>query len=216
MNTIAAANLFENPLVLVAIVLVGALSNWLMKRRSQKEANPSPNEGASPKSPREQGRSTRQPTLQDALRELLGGEPQPPSTSRDSIPSASRNGQSSPAGCDEEQFHAEGEEILLDELPEPYEGFRQTEQVVERSLQPATLASVRAARVAIDERRENAGRIATTFNAYAERPVRAMSIAHERRSSRRSGTVPPWREPRTVRRAFIASLVFGSPKGLEA
>ena len=42
MNSIAAANLFENPLVLVAIVLLGALSNWLMKRRGQKDAAASP------------------------------------------------------------------------------------------------------------------------------------------------------------------------------
>lgn len=41
MKSIAAANLFENPLVLVAIVLFGALSSWLMKRRqAATEASP--------------------------------------------------------------------------------------------------------------------------------------------------------------------------------
>ena len=42
MNTLFAASLFDNPWVLVVIVLVGALSQWLMKRRQGNQADNQP------------------------------------------------------------------------------------------------------------------------------------------------------------------------------
>ena len=216
MNSIVAASLFENPLVLAAIVLFGALSNWLMKRRGQKDADASSTRSVPPTMPGEPGRSTGQLTLQDALRQLLRGEPPTPAPSLPPIPHASHEGQISRAGRNEEQFYTEREKLLLDELPESDEGIRPNgSQVGERSRPAAAPVSARATRVEIHEQRENPDCTAINFNGQAKHPVRAMRTSHARRSIGRPGSLPPWREPQAARRAFVASLVFAPPKGLE-
>lgn len=165
MNSIAAANLFDNPLVLVAIVLFGALSNWLMKRR-QAGADDSPNEDESPPAPGEQGRSTRQLDWQDVWRQLLGGEPPPLAPSPPPIPRASYD-----------------EQTLLG--------------------------------VETNEHQETAPDPVAQVNEPARPPVRGMRTAHGRHPSVGGRAAHLWREPRAVRRAFIASLVFAPPKSLE-
>ncbi len=42
MNTFLAASLFDNPWVLVVVVLVGGLSQWLMNRRLGNQADNQP------------------------------------------------------------------------------------------------------------------------------------------------------------------------------
>ena len=108
MNSFAAANLLENPLVLVLILLFGALSSWLMKRRQRnEEANQSEGEELLPSSG-SPSRPARQPDLEDALRRLLGGEP-PPQIPPPPLVYASRDEQSPPVRIGREEFQPERE-----------------------------------------------------------------------------------------------------------
>lgn len=213
MNSIVAANLFENPLVLVAIVLLAALSNWLMKRR-QAGTPASPNENESPPARGQQERPVRQPDWQDILRQLLEGEP-PPAVTPPPILHASRDEQTLPAGGDEEQFHSD--QMPPDESPESYEGFQQPlNQGAELSRQHTVVASAIATRFEADGRHENTIRRVVTFDGKAKRPGRAMQAAHRRHSSTGGRAARLWRDGQIVRRAFVASLIFAPPKGLEA
>lgn len=71
MNPFAAANFFENPLVLVVILLFGALSSWLTKRRRPEGAGDSSNGEQLPQAPGEQERSTKRFILRPET--ILGG-----------------------------------------------------------------------------------------------------------------------------------------------
>ena len=96
MNTLFAASLFDNPWVIVVIVLVGALSQWLMKRRQRNQADNQPDGDESlPSTDQPQARSQRQLDLQDALRELMGGEPAPRAPQPPPIPPVMRDAQPS-------------------------------------------------------------------------------------------------------------------------
>jgi len=211
MNSIVAANLFENPLVLATIVLLGALSNWLMKRR-QAGTPVSPNENESPQVRGQQEASARQPDLQDIFRQLLGGEP-PPAVRPPPIPRVSRDEQSIPAEVDEEQFHSD--QMWPDESPG--EVLRQPRnQSAERSRRHTVAASSIATRLEADERHENTVRRVVTFDGKAKSPGRAVQAAHRRHSSTGGRAVRLWRDGQIVRRAFVASLIFAPPKALEA
>jgi hypothetical protein len=214
MNSIVVANLFENPMVLAAIVLLGALSNWLVQRRRRAGALASPNESESPPSRGRQQRSAKQPDLQDILRQLLGGEP-PPALTPPPVPYAFRDEQTLPVEGDEEQFHSD--HMTPDGSPESCEGFQQPlNQVAERSRRDTVVASATATRVEAEDRHENAVRRDVPFDRQAKRPGRAMRAAHRRHSSVDGSAVRLWRDPRIVRRAFMASLMFAPPKALEA
>lgn len=206
MNSIAA-NLFDSPWVILILVLVGALFNWLMKRRRPAGADASPDRLESLPSPGEQGHSSRQLDWQDALRQLLGGEPPP-------LSRASRNEPPSVGGRDEEPLYPDRR--WRDEPPETLEGLRQSENhTVERSRQYIASASVGAAPAETNERQEKAIRHIAPFHPPPRSPARTVSTTSGRHSSVSGQAVHPWREPRIVRRAFIASLVFAPPKGLK-
>ena len=206
MNSIAAANPLENPLVLVAIVLFGALSNWLMKRR-QAGALASPNEGKLPPAHGQQERPARPPDLQDILRQLLGGEP-PPAVTPPPIPHAVRDGQTPAVERDEEPLHSE--QMWPDESRESHgRPLRQRKRVDEQS-------SALAARIETDDRQVNTVHNVVPFDRQAEHPVKVMVTARRGHASVGGPGVRLWCEPRIVRRAFVASLVFAPPKGLEA
>jgi hypothetical protein len=212
MNSFAAANLFENPVALLVLILFGALSSWLMKRRHQRGADASPNAGELPPAPGEQGRSTRQLDWRDAFRQLLGGESPPQAPPPLPIARTAPDGQTWPVRRDKEQFHTE--RLWMDEAQEHDEESGQAgNQAAERSRQHTALPQASATRIEANKRQEKAARHVASFNEQAKHPVRAVSTAHRRHSSGR--TVRLWRDPRAVRRAFIASLVFVPPKGLE-
>ena len=206
MNSIVAANLFENPLVLATIVLVGALANWLVKRRGKAGGAVSPNESESSPSASEQGHPARQPDLQDILRQLLGGEP-PMAPSPPPIPHISRDDQTPAVERDEEPFHSE---------MWPEESQRPQERLLQQSKQAAEQSSALAPRIEADDRHVNAVNGVVPFDRQAKYPVRAMGADHRRHSSASKRPVRLWHDGRTVRRAFVASLIFAPPKGLEA
>ena len=211
MNSIVAASLFENPLVLVAIVLLGALFNWLMKRR-QAGALASSDESKSPPTRGQRERPDRQPDLQDILRQLLRGEP-PPAVTPPLIPHAARDEQTFEG--DEEELHRE--QVWPGELEEAAAGLPQSlPQTAEHSRRHTVEVSATATRIAGGNRLENAIRRAVTFGGKAEHPVGAIHATRRRHSSADKRAVRLWHDRQTVRRAFVASLVFAPPKGLEA
>lgn len=193
MNPIIAATLFENPLVLAALVLAGMLANWLMKRWGKARAEVSPDEGQSPMSTGELAHPPREPDLQDILRQLLRGEPPIMAPAPPPLPRSSRDHQTPP-----------------DESREPHERrLRQRKQADEQS-------SALAARIEAEDRQENAAHDVVSFGRPAEHPAWAMGTARGRHSRGGAPGVRLWRDARIVRRAFVASLVFAPPKGLEA
>jgi hypothetical protein len=208
MNSIVAANLFENPLVLATIVLVGALANWLVKRRGKAGAVVSPNERESPLPTGERGHPTRQPDLQDILRQLLGGEPPVMAPSPPPVPRISRDDQTPAVERDEEPFHSE--QMMPDESQKP------PERLLQQRKQAAEQSSALAPRIEADDRHVNAVNGVVPFDRQAKYPIRAMGADHRRHSSANKRPVRLWHDGRTVRRAFVASLIFAPPKGLEA
>lgn len=213
MNSIVAASLFDSPWLIVVIVLVGALSNWLMKRR-QPEALASPNESESPPSRGQQEPSTRQPDLRDILRQLLGGEPTP-AEKPPTIPQTTRDKQMSQVEDDEDPIRPE--RIGQDKSLKSYEGRPQPlNQLAEHSRRQTVMASVIAPHSGADDRYQDAVQPDAPLNRKAMHPVMAMGAIHRRHSNMDGCAVHLWHDHEIVRQAFIASLIFAPPKGLEA
>jgi hypothetical protein len=214
MNTLVAASLFDNPWVLVVIVLVGALSNWMMKRRQGNEADNRPAGDEPLPSPRDPEVSERQPDLQDVLRQLLGGEPPPQAPRPPPIPPVMRDAQPSEVGSDEEPFQPE--QKWVDKPRETYETSRPP------AIQPAPPsqphpALARASAIPIEPR----GRHQKPTRHLAQLDVphgHAATVVHtgRRPSSEGARAVARVRDARTVRQAYVASLVFGPPKAFES
>ena len=211
MNTFAAANLFENPVVLVAIAVVWMLASWLKMRRQRSEADQPPDSDERLPPPGAQGRSERAPDLQEVLRQLLGGEPPPQAPRPPPIPRAVRDGELSQDWSDEEQ-----EGGWRGETQEAYEAARPpAHQTAEPSRPQTALAQASATRIEADERDEKADRRFAQLIEQGEHPATVVSTERGRRSRAGARGVSLWRDPRTVRRAFVASLVFAPPKAFE-
>ena len=216
MNSFAAINLFENPLVLMAIVVVWVLVSWLMKRRQNSDAANRPDgDELLPSPDQTQGRPERPPDLQEVLRQLLGGEPPPQAPLPPPIPRALRDGEPSDGWSDEEQVEAEGR--WTGETQEAYEEARPAaREIAEPSRQHAiALAQTNANRIEADERQEKDARRFAQLIEQGEHPATVVSTERGRRSRAGARGVSLWRDPRTVRRAFVASLVFAPPKAFE-
>ena len=212
MNLFAAGNLFENPLVLVLIVVLWTLASWLMKRRQSKEADSGP-EGGEGAPSTSQGRAERKLDMEEVLRQLLGGEPSPRVPPPPPIPAVLRDGQSSEDPSDEKQFALERGWADENEASPPA-ATQQVEQAPEALRQHAAQAQASAILIAASERHEKAARRFEQLNEQGKHPAVA-STAHEHGSRTGLRAVALVRDARTVRHAFIASLVFGPPKAFE-
>ena len=193
MNTLFAAGLFDNPWLVAVIVIGGALVNWLSNRRAGKQPSDQP-EGEAPSVP--SGKAPGEFNLEDALRRLMGEPPPAPVPPR--IPRADRSELQPEPDWQEE---------------EPFQPVRQTVP----PLQPPLIAVAPASftTTALSEQEEEAARRFEQFNEQGRHP--ATVIGHRRGYGSGAGrrTRSRWRDPRSARRAFVASLVFGPPKGLE-
>ncbi len=206
MNTLFAASLFDSPWVILVFVLVGALSNWLMKRRQRNQQGSRP-EGDEPLPPpgKPQEGSPRELDLQEVLRQLLGGEPPPPRVPQPPpIPPVLRDARLSEVSSDEGQFQREP--ALSDEARETVEAVRPY---------PAPLRS-NATRVEPGEQLEQLARHFEQLNVTGRRPATLGNTGHKQRSRERTRAVALVRDAGTVRQAFVASLVFGPPKAFES
>lgn len=212
MNTLFAASLFDNPWVLVVIVLVGALSQWLMKRRQANQAENQPDGGEplpSPGKPHE--RSPRELDLQEALRQLLGGEPPPRAPQPPPIPPVMRDALPAEGWSDEERFQPE--QAWMDEPQDTYEADRPPAiQTAPPSRPHSALARASVTALQTSERHEQAVRRFEQLNEQGRHPATVVNTG--RGGCSRAGTraVALVRDSRTVRQAFVASLVFGQPK----
>ena len=215
MNTLFAASLFDNPWVILVIVLGGALSQWLMKRRQRNEAENRPDGDESLPSPgKPQERSPRELDLQEALRALLGGEPPPRAPQPPPIPSVMRDAQAAEDWSDEEQFQPE--QAWMDEPQETYEAARPPAiQTAPPSRPHIALARASAMAIKTSEQNEEAVRRFEQLNEQGRHPATVVNTRRGRRSRTGARAVALVRDARTVRQAFVASLVFGPPKAFE-
>lgn len=216
MNTFLAASLFDNPWVLVVVVLVGGLSQWLMNRRLGKQADNQP-ESDEPLSSlgKPQERSPRELDLQEALRQLLRGEPPPRAPQPPPIPLVMREAQPAEVWPDDEQFQPE--QTWMDEPQETYEAATPPAlQTAAPSRPHPGLARANASSFETSEPNEEAVRRFEQLNEQGRHPATVINTGRGRRSPASARGVALVRDTRTVRQAFVASLVFGPPKAFES
>ncbi len=198
-----ANGLFDQPWLVAIFIIVGLISNWLMKRRQEQEAARPPKGEASsaPEKPEEEF------DLETAMRRLLGeppptpppappvipGEPHPPSLAEARQPDA-ETVRSGPA-WQEEAGEGWGEDS--EPLRPP---------VVSAPPVVTAVASEAAARVV--------RRFTQTPASEGQRPSPEVPAREPRLPTSTRGV--RWRNPQNARQAFVASLVFGPPKGLES
>jgi hypothetical protein len=203
MNLIFAAGLFDSPLVVAVIIIVGALINWLSQRRQQKQQDHQPEEKASPPVTKPQGEFN----LEETLRRLLGEEIPPASPAPPPIPRTPhgqhpppppvwRGGPASPPMRTRvEDSTAASKPILL--------------------APPIAIARPVAVSVEVGQSSEQSALRFEQLNEQGRHPATVIDHRHNRRL--RTGVRSAlWRDRQSVRRAFVASLVFGPPKGLES
>jgi hypothetical protein len=195
LNPIFAAGLFDNPLLIVVIVLVSALVNWLSKRREGKPTDQSANAEEPTGAP---SKPTHGFNLEETLRRLMGEEmpvpappppPLPREASRGVPPVTVRRKETPPAGVP----------AVPPLLTPPPGGTR-----------------ARVASTAAGGRREQAARRFEQLNEQGQHPATVVRHRYGMRSSTAKRAAARWRDPRSARQAFVASLVFAPPKGLES
>jgi hypothetical protein len=214
MNTVVAASFFDSPWVLPIIVLLGALTNWLMKRRQGNQAENQPS-GDDPVPPSKTPERLQRPLdLQEVLRQLLGGEAPPRAPQPPPIPPVMRDAQPAEVWPDEEQFQPE--QAWMDEAQETHEAARPPAiQTAPPSRPHPALAGANANRIKNSEPNEEAVRRFEQLNEQGRHPATVVNTGRGRRSRTGVRAVALLRDSRTVRQAFIASLVFGPPKAFE-
>lgn len=208
MNAIFAAGLFDNPWLVAVFIIVGMISNWLMKRRQQKEAEERP-EGEPPPLPEEPKKGF---DLEAALRRLVDEEsppkqPAPPPI----IPRTQPGGTSSKPDWQDDEFD-QPERNWTEETREGRESRETAGQMPPplRSI-PAVLVRAEPAILSPTEEQAQAARRFAQLNEQGRHPAIVVHGGHSRPGTRTAY----WRNPQSARQAFVASLVFGPPMGLE-
>lgn len=197
MNTLFASGLFDSPWLVAIFIIVGAISNWLVKRRQEKEAEHPP---VGNESPPAANKPAGEFNLEETLRRLMGEElPEP---ARAPAPPPIRRA-------------AEGELPPAPTRPEE-ELFQAAEQTVP-PLRPPPIAVAPASvtTTAASEQQKEAARRFEQLNEQGRHP--ATVVGHRRGSRSRTGqrAASLWRDPRSARQAFVGAIVFAPPKGFE-
>ncbi len=203
MNTFATGNLFDNPLVVLTILAAGAIASWLMKRRQERAARRSQGDG-SPEA-EAQRPSQRELDLQDALRELLGGEPSPRAPQPPPLAPVQSGAQPPDVWFGDEPF--ERDRTWMEEPQAIPEAVRPPPI---RTAPPPHRESVRQVRPVVP-----AARAPGLLPGPATRATVVVTAQRKRSSRTGARAVALVRDARTVRQAFLASLVFGPPKAFE-
>ena len=195
MNALFATGLFDSPWLIAIIIIVGAISNWLMKRRQEKEAEHPP-EGDEPAPA-----ASKPPSgfnLEEALRRLMGEEPPEPARAPPPVPRTAQ-----------------------DELP-PVPAWQEEEpfQPAEQTLPPLRPPPIAVAQASItttaaSEQQEQAARRFEQLNEQGRHPATVVGHGRENRSRAGKRAASLWRDPRSARQAFVGSVVFAPPKSLE-
>jgi hypothetical protein len=215
MNVLIAASIFDSPWLLALFILVGVLSNWLMKRRQEKEDADQPS-GRPPPRP---GQTEEEPDFEAALRRLLGEKvpprqppvvPSPPPLPRSADPSWSEAEVFEPAWAEEGPEAQPAQPAAFVPPPPPVQISAPKPPPV-----PAVAATVmsRGADRSPSEAQRRAARRFTQRLQPGGKAGAATSGAQRRLPVGQRAEF--WRDPGNAREAFVASLVFGPPKGLE-
>lgn len=194
MNSFFAAGLFDSPWMVAVIVIGGALINWLSTRRQKKLASQEAAGEVEPAATSE-GQPAGEFNLEAALRRLLGEEPAAESAPPP-IPRA-----------------APGElpPIAIRRAAVPA-------APVKKVVSPPRHRSIAAARLtptSANEQKTESARRFEQLNEQGRHPATVIGRRREPGSSWDNRATARWRNPRNVRQAFIASLIFAPPKGLE-
>lgn len=190
---IIAAGLFDSPWVIIAIVVASGIANWLSKRRAEKngELPPSDQQPSAPPSP--------PADWEERLRRMLGEDiptatppptAAPPPIIRPATPTRSAPPLLRPA--------RQAAPPVAPRRPPPVE--------VVPLIVPQT---VKEASAEIEE----TGRRYELQEAAARAALRQAATRAPRRTT---GLTASLRQPQAARQGFVASLVFGPPKGLES
>jgi hypothetical protein len=180
------AGLLDGPWVVIAIVVAGALTNWLNKRREEKAAGEKSNPDSAPVQPQPVT-----PDWEERLRRLLGEELVPPS------PRSTQPAQAAPP--------VRRPPVLRPAERRPASAMRPPPVEVAPVFVPATAEHVSGG---VDE----TVRRFEQMDPAVMTPVRPIAGMGNRRGNMLGASLL---QPQAVRQAFIASLVFGPPKAFE-
>ena len=217
MNPLFASGLFDSPWMVAIIIIVGAISNWVTKRRQEKQAEQPP-EGDEP------APAASKPTgglnLEETLRRLMGEEPPEPAPAPPRIPRAVQvELPPVPAWHKEEPFQAARHPVPP--LRPPPVAVAQARSI-EREFDhyplrppPVVVAQASSTTIAASEQQVQAARRFEQLNEQGRHP--ATVVGHRRGSRSRTGqrAASLWRDPRSARQAFVGAIVFAPPKGFE-
>ena len=194
MNPLLASGLFDSPWMVAIIIIVGAISNWVTKRRQEKQAEQPP-EGDEP------APTASKPTgglnLEETLRRLMGEEPAPaPAPPR--IPRAA---------------HDELPPIPAWHKEEPFQPARHP--VPPLRPPPVAVAQASSPTITASEQQVQAARRFEQLNEQGRHPATVLGRGRENRSRAGKRAASLWSDPRSARHAFVGSIVFAPPKSLE-
>lgn len=202
MNTLIAAGLLDSPWIVLVFLAVSAIASWISKRRQEKQLREELGEEQPPVGP-ETPRG--EINLDEVMRRLMGEKTPTASPAPPPIPNPPRNqprvleipGQK-PARSSWVEKAKEAKRNRPDSSSPP--------PVI--SGKPTPLPGQQnVSSVDLQKAYENARRFARN-----ERQREVSRVARSRSSLRGNDY---WRNRENARRAFVASLVFGAPKGLE-
>jgi hypothetical protein len=195
MNPLFATGLFDSPWLIAIIIIVGAISNWVTKRRQEKQAEQPPKgDEPAPAASKPAGEFS----LEEALRRLMGEEPPEPEPAPPRIPRAAQDETPPvPDWSEEETFQPAGQTVppLLPPLI---------------AAEPASITTTAAS-----EQQEQAARRFEQLNEQGRHPATVVGHGREHRLRASKRATSLWRDPRSARQAFVGSIVFAPPKSLE-
>ena len=200
MNALLVAGLFDSPWVIAAIVIGSALANWLAKRRQEKQARrQSEADEPAPSSSKPAGEFN----LEETLRRLMGEEPPPPAAPP-LIPRPAQH-ELPPA-----------QQTWSEKLPLRPEPARPPANPGVPGLRPPiVLPQVSRAARATSKQDAQAALRFEQLNEQGRHPATVVSHTRPRPSRLGLRGASRWRDSRSVRRAFVASLIFAPPKSFE-
>jgi len=193
MNPLFASGLFDSPWMVAIIIIVGAISNWVTKRRQEKQAEQPP-EGDEP------APTASKPTgglnLEETLRRLMGEEPPAPAPAPPRIPRAAQV-ELPPVSV----AQARSIEREFDHYP--------------LRPPPVVVAQASNTTIAASEQQVQAARRFEQLNEQGRHPATVLGRGRENRSPAGKRAASRWCDPRSARQAFVGSIVFAPPKSLE-
>ena len=207
MNLIFATGLFDSPWVVAVIIIVGAIINWLSQRRQAKQQPGQRPEGDVPPS---SNKPQAEFNVEEMLRRLLGEEVPPPSPVPPPVPRTTQGERSLPPPI---RQGAQEARTIRSGVKDSTQASKQTAPV--RQPSPMVVARSAGASFAVPQSPEQAMARFEQLNEQGRHPARALDLRPRHRSGA-GARAALWRDRASMRRAFVASLVFGPPKGLES